>query len=123
MASLAPARRSGFLLLGLVLMHLVAISGQIDGSQGVSFLARVIMTAASPAQRLASCGVLGVSEAWNSYVDLRGVREENQRLQEKVDALEQLLHEKQDLVREAERLRGLLEMKPLLAPESVAAEV
>ncbi len=123
MTALAPARRSGFLLLALVLLHLVAISGQVDGGHGVSLLERVILTAASPLQRLASGGVRGIAEAWRAYADLRGVREENQRLQERVDALEQLLHEKQDRVREAERLRGLLEMKPLMPQESIAAEV
>src|SRR5262245_14234504 len=123
MAPLAPARRSGFLLLALVLLHLVAISGQVDGGEGVSLLERVILTAVSPAQRLASGGVRGIAEAWRSYVDLRGVREEKQQLQQRVDALEQQLHENQDRVREAERLRGLLEMKPQMPQESVVAEV
>jgi rod shape-determining protein MreC len=123
MAPLAPARRSGFLLLALVLLHLVAISGQVDGGQGVSLLERLILTAVAPAQRLASGGVRGIADAWKSYVDLRGVRAENRRLQERVDVLEHALHEKQDRVREAERLRGLLDMKPLVASESVAADV
>lgn len=123
MATAAPARRSGFLLLALVLGHLVVISGQVDGGQGVSLLERVILGALSPAQRLVGGGVRGVADAWHGYLDLRGVREENRRLQERVDGLELLLQEKQDRVREAERLRSLLAMKPALPLDSIAAEV
>jgi rod shape-determining protein MreC len=123
LASLAPARRSGFLLLGLVLFHLLIISGQVDGGQGVSLLERLLLGALSPAQRFVGGGVRGFSDAWHAYLDLRGVREDNRRLQERVDVLEQLLQEKQDRVSEAERLRGLLAMKTEFKLESVAAEV
>lgn len=123
MASAAPARRSGFLLLALVLAHLVVISGQVDGGHGISLLERVILEAFSPPQRLVGGGVRGIADAWRGYVDLRGVREDNRRLHERVDVLEQLLQEKQDRVREAERLRSLLAMKPRLPLDSIAAEV
>lgn len=123
MASVAPARRSGFLLFGLVLGHLLIISGQVDGGQGVSLLERLILGALSPAQRLVGGGVRGLSDGWHAYLDLRGVREENRRLQRRVDVLEQLTQEKQDRVSEADRLRGLLAMKSELKLESVAAEV
>jgi rod shape-determining protein MreC len=122
-ASVAPARRSGFLLFGLVLGHLLIISGQVDGGQGVSLLERLILGALSPAQRLVGGGVRGLSDGWHAYLDLRGVREENRRLQRRVDVLEQLTQEKQDRVSEADRLRGLLAMKSELKLESVAAEV
>lgn len=123
MAWAAPARRSGFLLLGLVLLHLVVISGQVDGGQGVSLLERAILATLSPPQALVDGTLRGVGQAWHGYVDLRGVREENQRLQEKVDVLEQHLQEKQDQVREAERLRVLLGMRAKLPYASVAADV
>lgn len=123
MASAAPARRSGFLLLALVFGHLVVISGQVDGGFGVSLLERMILAVFSPAQRFVAGGVRGVAEAWRSYLDLRGLREQNRSLQRRTDALELLLQEKQGRVREAERLRGLLAMKPLLPLDSVAAEV
>jgi rod shape-determining protein MreC len=123
MALAAPARRSGFLLLGLVLVHLVIISGQVDGGQGVSLLERVILGGLSPAQRVVGGGVRGIAQAWRGYVDLRGVRQENGRLQDRVDALELQLQENQDRVHEAERLRGLLAMKQSLQLDSIAAEV
>lgn len=123
MASVAPARRSGFLLLGLVLGHLLIISGQVDGGQGVSLLERLLLGALSPAQRFVGGGVRGLADAWHAYLDLRGVREDNRRLQERVDSLELLLQEKQDRIRESERLRGLLALKTDLTLDSVAAEV
>jgi rod shape-determining protein MreC len=122
-ASVAPARRSGFLLLGLVLGHRLIISGQVDGGQGVSLLERLLLGALSPAQRFVGGGVRGLADAWHAYLDLRGVREDNRRLQERVDSLELLLQEKQDRIRESERLRGLLALKTDLTLDSVAAEV
>jgi cell shape-determining protein MreC len=123
MAWAAPARKSGFLLLGLVLLHLVVISGQVDGGHGVSLLERAILATLSPPQALLDGALRGVARAWHGYVDLRGVREENQRLQAQVDVLEQHLQEKQEQVREAERLRVLLGMRAKLAHTSVAADV
>lgn len=123
MAWAAPARRSGLLLVALVLSHLVVISGQVEAGDGMSLLERVILTTLSPLQRVVGGGVRGVADAWHGYVDLRGVREENRLLHERVDVLELLLQGKQDQVREAERLRALLELVPRLPPDAVAAEV
>ncbi len=65
----------------------------------------------------------GVKGAWRGYVDLRGVRAENQRLEERVQYLETLLQERQHQAREAERLRELLGLREILPLETVAAEV
>ena len=123
MAWAGSGKRSTLILVALVLSQLVAVSGQVDGGHGVSLLERVLLAALSPFQRAASGAIRGIADGWNGYVDLRGVREENRRLRERLDALDLQLQEKQDRVREAERLRTLLQMKPTLPRESVAAEV
>lgn len=116
--------RSNRLLLGaLVLAHLVAISHQVDGGGGVSLLERALFALLSPFQRTAAAAVRGASGAWSGYLDLRGVRDENRRLQERLRALETALQERQPQVADAARLRQVLELRQILPLETLVAEV
>jgi rod shape-determining protein MreC len=116
-------RRSRILLVALVASHLVVISHQVDGGQGASLLERGIFGLLYPFQWAVAASVRGVKGAFASYVDLRGVRGDNLRLQERVAHLETLLQEKQDRVQEAERLRETLGLREILPLKTVAAEV
>jgi rod shape-determining protein MreC len=115
-------RRGTSLLVVLILVHLVAISHQVD-SGGGSMLERSIFAVITPIQRIVSAAVHGVTSTWRGYVDLRGVREENARLRERVGFLERTLQQKQHLAREAERLRGVLELQRTLPIETTVAQV
>jgi rod shape-determining protein MreC len=123
MARVLDARNSRLLLGALVLAHLVAISRQVDGGGGASLLERLVFAALSPFQRGAGGLVRSVSDTWHGYVDLRGVREENRRLNERLRVVETLLQERQHQARESERLRDLLELRQILPLESVVAEI
>ncbi|MGE0452962.1 MAG: rod shape-determining protein MreC [Vicinamibacteria bacterium] len=118
----AVTSRSRLLLAGLVITHLVAISGQVDAG-GSTLLERMLLGALAPVEGMASGAVGGLRGAWRRYVALREVREENRRLAERVEVLELLLQQKQDRVREADRLRGLLGLREAHALETVAAAV
>jgi rod shape-determining protein MreC len=122
-ARVIDTRRSRLLLVALVLSHLVVISHQVDGGGGASLLERAILTAVAPFQNAVAWTVGGVSSAWHGYVDLRGVRDRNLRLEERVAVLETLLQEKQDLAREAEHLREVLALREVLPLETIPAEV
>jgi rod shape-determining protein MreC len=117
------ARHSRALLAALVVAHLLVISGQVDGGGGASLLQRGLLTLLSPFQAVVGGALRGVIEAWRGYLDLRRVREDNRRLGERVEVLELLLQEKQDRVREGERLRELLGMRQATGLPTVAAEV
>jgi rod shape-determining protein MreC len=123
LAVAVEGRRSRLLLVGLVASHLVVISNQVDGGGGASLLERGLFSLLYPFQWLVSSGVSGVRSTLNSYVDLRGARAENGRLKERVDYLETLLQQKQDHVREAERLRQALELKQILPMDTLVAQV
>lgn len=123
MARLFDARRSRLVLGALVLGHLVVISRQVDAGGGASLLERIVFAVLTPLQRTVAGAVRGLREAWTSYVDLRGVHEENLRLRERIRTLETQLQERQHLAREAERLRELLELRRILPMETVVAEV
>ena len=116
--------RSGrFLLAGLVLGHLVLISQQVEGGRGTGLLERAIFAFLSPFQRLVGGGVAGVSGTWRGYVDLRRVHADNAALVERVRVLELDLQQKQEQVREAERLRDIAGVKPLLPLDTFVARV
>jgi len=117
------SRRSRLLLLALVIGHLVVISQQVDTGRGSSLLERLVFSLLTPLQTGVSGLLRSVSAAWRGYADLRGVREQNQRLTERVRILETLLMEKQHQAREAERLRELLELRQILPFKTVVAEV
>jgi rod shape-determining protein MreC len=76
-----------------------------------------------PFEWAVASSVRGVRNTFAAYVDLRGVRHENVRLQERIAVLETLLQEKQDRVREAERLREALGLREILPLRTLAAEV
>jgi len=115
-------RRSRFLLGGLVLAHLVIISQQVE-SGGGRLLDQTVFAFLSPFQRLAGGAVAGVAGTWRGYVDLRRVHAKSQDLQERVRVLEMEVQEKQEQVREAERLRDIAGVKPLLPLDTLVARV
>ena len=116
-------RRSRVLLAGLVLGHLVLISQQVEGARGTALLERAVFAFLSPFQRLAAGAVAGISGTWRGYVDLRRVHAENAALQERVRLLELDLQRRQEQIREAERLRDITGVKPLLPLDTFVARV
>jgi rod shape-determining protein MreC len=122
-ARVYETRRSGFLLAGLVLAHLIVISRQVDGGVHASLLERAAYTIFSPIQRLIAGAVYGVKSGWSGYIGLRGVRQEKERLEERLRATESLLQERQQQAQEAVRLRELLELRQALPLQTIAAEV
>jgi rod shape-determining protein MreC len=104
-------------------VHVMAISHQVDGGQGTSLLQRGVFSLLYPFEWGVAASVRSVKNAVAAYVDLRGVRHDNARLQERVAVLETLLQQKQDRVREADRLRELLRLREVLPLETLGALV
>jgi rod shape-determining protein MreC len=123
MALAVPARRSRFLLAGLVLLHLTAISHQVDGGGGVSLLQRGLLAVLSPVQRAVAAVVGGVGEVWRGWAFHRETYEENRRLEERVRQLETEIQVHSLRAQEAERLRQLLSLRDTVPMDTVAAEV
>ncbi len=123
MASVNDDRRSRLWLAGLLVGHLLAISRQVDSGDGVSLLERVVFGALHPFQLAVSHSVAGASEAWHAFVDLRGVRQENGRLQAELAALRAELQTRRVQAEESQRLRALLDLRTAAHEAGVAAEV
>jgi len=122
-ARVIEGRKSRFLLAALILAHLGVISRQVEGEGGVSLLQRGLWSVLVPPQRLVASAIHGVKGIWLGYVGLRGTRDENRRLQEKVHALETQLEASQQQIGEAARLREILDLRPILPFSTLAAQV
>lgn len=123
MAKVIDTRKGRLLLVALVFGHLVVISRQVDAGGGATLLEHAIFVMFSPFQRLVAGGVHGIRSAWTGYVDLRGVREENRVLRERLREVETLLQERQHAAGEAARLRVVLGLREVLPLETIVAEV
>jgi rod shape-determining protein MreC len=123
MAQAVAARRSRFVLVGLVLVHLAVISHQVDGGGGVSLLQRSLLTTLSPLQRGVDAVISGVAEAWRGWGFHRETYAENRRLEARLRELETELQARSRHAQEADRLRELLGLRRALPLETIAAQV
>ena len=119
----ASTRKSLWLLLGIVLAHLVAISRQVDAGGGVSLLERSIFWVLSPLQAATAATMRGVVGVWSSYLGLRGAHRENQQLRQRLGEVEMRLQERERQAEEASRLRELLELRGILPLSTLGADV
>lgn len=123
MAKAVENRRSGALLAALVISHLLIVSHQVDAGGGSSLLERAAFRLFEPVQRSVAAVMRSVKAAWSGYVGLRGVRDDNARLEARARALELELEQARRLAEEAGRLRELLALKGSLPFETLPAEV
>lgn len=123
MAQAAPARRSRFLLVGLILAHLTAISHQVDGGTGVSLLQRGVLGVLSPLQRGVGAFAGSASELWRGWAFHRETYTENRRLRERLRELETELQLRSFRAQESVRLRDLLALQQAVPLETLAAQV
>jgi len=122
-ARVVRGRRSAALLGAFVIAHLMLISHQVDGGEGLSLLQRIVLSALSPFQQATAGAYRFVGDVWRGYFDLRDVRQENDQLRTSVRDLQVRLHETQARAREAARLRQILDLRQLLPGEPLVAEV
>lgn len=116
--------RRGHLLFALVLIvQALVLSSQVTTERGDSALRAFLMATLSPFQRGASAVVESVRSVWYGYIDLRGVREENERLKQQVARLEQSLWIERDVVASYRRLSGVLDLAERMPTEPIVAEV
>jgi rod shape-determining protein MreC len=123
MAQAAPGRRSRFLLVGLILAHLTAISHQVDGGHGVSLLQRGVLGVLSPLQRGVGATAFFASELWRGWGFHRETYAENRRLRERLRELETELQLRSFRAQESVRLRELLALQQSVPLETLAAQV
>lgn len=109
-------------LLGFVVLHLVAISRQVDVG-GISLFEKTVVAVFSPVQNAVSVVASGAAGAWSAFVDLRSVGAENELLKARLREAELQLLSQRAAVEENTRLRVILDLKPRLPMATLLADV
>lgn len=117
------AKKNPTWLLGLLLIaHLFVISlNRVPGQPSLRYLQLVTMSGMMPFQWVASNSVGAIKNVWNSYVDLRGARSENEFLKTRRDQLEKEAAELRGKVAQSEQIRALAQAA--ISYEGVTARV
>ncbi len=115
--------RVRYLFAAVMVGHILLISSQVNSQRGVSLLQEALTLAVVETQRVAWGVVGGVRHVWDSYVALRGLRAENDRLAREAADLRVQLQQERALARGAGELRELLGLRQQLAWTTEAAEV
>jgi rod shape-determining protein MreC len=116
-------RRTGYLLLAVMLGQIILISAQVQTSSGVKVLHAVTFGIFSEVQLGSARAVGGVRQVWEGYFALRGVRDENSRLKEQVAALELRLQQEQAQARRGLELQSLLDLRSTTSLKTLGADV
>jgi rod shape-determining protein MreC len=102
-------QRTAVLFIAVMLGHILLISAQVNSRGGVPLLEVVTFGAFSEVQRAAAAITGGIRNGWNGYIDLRGVRAENETLRRQLSQIQvqfQQEHAKAERTRQLERLLG-----------------
>ena len=120
---LARYRRAVILTTALVLAFLLMTLQVRHESAVVTFTRQALLFVMSPFIKVAAASIQGVTGIWRDYVDLRGLREENQRLQREAATLKRRLDQLQEQALETQRLERLLSMRRSSQAEFLTARV
>ena len=101
-------QRTAVLFIAVMLGHIILISAQVNSKRGVPLLEVITFGAFAEVQRGAAGFTGGFRNAWNGYVNLRGVRAENARLKEQLGALQVQFQQERARAERARQLEHLL---------------
>jgi rod shape-determining protein MreC len=119
----------GALILLATIMMVTDRRAQIDrAGEDLPWWQGMLLEVAIPIQKVLAAPVDALGDAWGSYADLVGVREENERLQARVDALEEENLQYREALVASEHLQRIASMRddfeaPMLPSEIVGLDV
>jgi len=111
MALLDIRQRVGWLFMTVTVAHLILISAQVSSKRGVPLLQEAIFGSMAELQRVATGGIGGVRSAWQNYVNLRQIGQENDALKQRVSQLEVALQRERALAEQTRVLQQALDLK------------
>ncbi len=116
-------RRTGYLLVAVVLAHVLLISAQVSNRTGASLLETALFGVLSQAQVASARLAQGVGGLWSEYVALHDARAEAARLHESIDRLGLELQQARAQARRTASLERLLGLRQTVLPDTLAARV
>lgn len=116
-------QRSGYLLLGVVLGHILLISAQVNSKSGVPVIEAVTFGIFSEVQRAVAEGVSGARRVWSGWVALRNLKAENDELRRQLAAAEVAAQAQRAQVDRVAVLQQLLDVRDRSNLQMTAAEI
>jgi len=115
--------RAGYLFGAIVVGYILLISAQVPSKGGVPVLEAVVFGVFAQVQRVASSMFSTVRHGWSGYVDLRGVRAENESLRGELAGTRIELQEQRALADRSRGLERLLGFRDSVELKTTAARV
>jgi rod shape-determining protein MreC len=116
-------RNNVYLFIAVIVTQVVIISAQVSTASGAPVLEAVAFGALSEVQRAGSFVVGSVTGVWTGYVDLRGLRWENESLKRELGSARLALQQERARATRTRTLEQLLELKGRVPLETAAADV
>lgn len=116
-------RSTTWLFIIVVVIQLVLISAQVSTKSGAPVLEAVTFGIFSEVQVAGSAIVRSVSGLWTGYFDLRGLRDQNRRLQDDLTSTRMALQQERALAQRSRNLQALLDLREAAHLQTVAADV
>jgi rod shape-determining protein MreC len=123
MALLDIRQRTGYLFLVLTLAHVILISTQVTSQRGVPLFEELVFGTFAEVQRVATTVLGVVRTGYTSYVALRDVQADNQRLQTELAQLRIRFQQEQEAAAQTRTLQSLLGLRQRIPLNTVAASV
>jgi rod shape-determining protein MreC len=125
MSPVLEHRRGGsaVLFVLVVVAHIILISAQVTSKSGMPVLQAVAFGLVAELQRGGAGVVDAFTGLWTGYVDLRGMRAENEQLRQQLADAHIRLQQERALAQRSAELATLLELRGRVALETTAAEV
>jgi rod shape-determining protein MreC len=116
--------RRAVVLAGALVVAFLLMTLQVRHESAVTSVTRqVLLFVVSPFIRVTSGTLHGVRTVWHDYVDLRGLQQENLRLQGEVAVLKRRIQQLEDQALETQRLQRLLGLRQALPGAYLSARV
>jgi len=116
-------QRTAVLFIAVMLGHVILISAQVNSRSGVPLLEVVTFGTFAEVQRAAAGGTGGIRNAWNGYINLRGVRAENEMLKRQLGELQVKFQQERAAAERTRQLEQLLGFQQQIATQSVSTNV
>lgn len=113
--------RTGYIVLGITIVHLLLISTQVNNERGVPVLEEMGFGMFSEVQRAGTAVLNSGKGLWTDYLSLQTVRDENKKLKEQISQLQVQQQEDRGLMSEVHGLRALLDFRTGSPFETIAA--
>jgi rod shape-determining protein MreC len=104
-------------------IHTGLISLQARHRLNTGFMRIWILDSLAPMEKLVDRSSYGVRYVWNHYINLIGLRDENQHLKQEVDQLRMQIANEHEAVLEAQRVRALAGLQDLAIGKTIVARV